>query len=288
MISVSDYEERLKTYKSRKELHDKWEAENPEETWNTKEKGLRWMCNPYRYSDFNPGEWAPVNDTNRYFDECKKDIEDRIKKYNRIALIIQGLFDRSEVLHPHAPAKTWTPDGFDACIKLIYDGSMVISNGEKPDFEAYRSECNASMRAGSMVVGQEEFWLLKEGAKESERRDKDWRYSKETYRPKTFEPRGNPGPGHVTAIADWKPRSRMAVFKWKRERQREDSWSGKWQGDPIDTSLTVPESALFNVSAYKAGDYKRFLGDSRTRQEYLKWAPFLMAAEDYVNGKLKK
>jgi hypothetical protein len=44
---------------------------------------------------------------------------------------------------------------------------------------------------------------------------------------------------------------------------------------------------LLNVSAYKPGDYKRFFSDPRTRKEYLKWAPLMLAAEDYHAGVLE-
>jgi hypothetical protein len=47
-------------------------------------------------------------------------------------------------------------------------------------------------------------------------------------------------------------------------------------------------NAVLNVSAYKAGDFKIFYADPRTRAEYLKWAPLLLAAEDYVAGKKDK
>jgi hypothetical protein len=39
------------------------------------------------------------------------------------------------------------------------------------------------------------------------------------------------------------------------------------------------------VSAYKPGDFRQFFEDPRTRQEYLKWAPLMLTAEDYYAGK---
>jgi hypothetical protein len=40
-------------------------------------------------------KYKPFDETNPYYDECIKVIADRIKYYNRIAVIVQGLFDRS-------------------------------------------------------------------------------------------------------------------------------------------------------------------------------------------------
>lgn len=52
-------------------------------------------------------------------------------------------------------------------------------------------------------------------------------------------------------------------------------------------SIAVPEAALFNAGAYKAGDIKQFFMDPRTRAQYLRWAPVMLAAEDFLAGKLK-
>lgn len=55
----------------------------------------------------------------------------------------------------------------------------------------------------------------------------------------------------------------------------------------INASITVESEKLFNIDAYKPGDYLQFFQDPRTRRDYMKWAPLLCAAEDYHAGKLK-
>ncbi len=45
--------------------------------------------------------------------------------------------------------------------------------------------------------------------------------------------------------------------------------------------FTAPVDELLNVSAYQKGDFKIFFADPRTRGEYLRWAPLLMAAEKW-------
>lgn len=57
-------------------------------------------------------------------------------------------------------------------------------------------------------------------------------------------------------------------------------------GEVTKARISVPLEKLFNVSAYQQGDFKRFFADPRTREKYLEWAPLLLSAEDYVNGKL--
>jgi hypothetical protein len=276
MMTVREYEDRVREHEDRDRQHAAWVAEHP---------GENAFLSPFYgfHHSFRPSEWEPFADTNLYYDECLKSVADQIKRYNRIALIIQGLFDRSPVLHPHPPVKSWTADGFAAAIELVYDGSAVLHNGPPPDFEAYRAQCNAQITQDSVLYGQELFWEKKEAMKESTRLDNDWR-NRSDWRPKTFRPHGNLGPGELARPDSWQPRAHKAVFSWSRERQTGDHWSGKRHGDPIRTTITVPVDELFNVSAYRPGDFKRFLQDSRTRAEYLKWAPMLLTAEEYHAG----
>lgn len=77
-------------------------------------------------------------------------------------------------------------------------------------------------------------------------------------------------------------------FRWMRERLRT-----KWVRDPdrfgymtpdhslIGTKFRCPLKKLLNLDGYLPGDYKQFYEDPRTRADYLKWAPLLLAAEDY-------
>jgi hypothetical protein len=70
------------------------------------------------------------------------------------------------------------------------------------------------------------------------------------------------------------------VFTWGRESNRRRHPS-------VRQTLSVPAGALLNISAYRQGDFKQFFADPRTRAEYLKWAPLLLTAEDYLAGKIE-
>lgn len=280
MMTVAEYEQRMTEKKSSRALYDQWFINHPNP--DPKDSG-NWSykySNPHRNDpsiDFEDYNWKPFDDTNVYYDECMKDVQAKIKEYNRIALIIQGIFDRSEALHPHPPVKTWTRDGFESAIHLVYDDSLTLTFGDKPDFEAYRKACNATITSGSMVVGQSLYWMQAEAEKENKRIDNDWR-NRDKHHHKTFEPYGDPGPGYITKINEWKPKSKMASFLWNRERLTGDTWT---LGRHIETKINVPMDRLFNADAYQLGDYKQFFRDPRSRAEYLKWAPMLMAAEEY-------
>ena len=89
-----------------------------------------------------------------------------------------------------------------------------------------------------------------------------------------YKPPGNPGPEKIGQAEKVMLRAKKARFSWHREAKHDFRM--------IPDSITVPFEKLLNVSAYQKGDYKRFFEDPRTRQEYLKWAPYLLAAEDYL------
>jgi hypothetical protein len=272
-MSVRQYEAEIREYEERKAVFDKFEKEHPKNKhnphWNY-ERGFRQR------------DWEKFDTENLYYDECVEALHAIIKKYNRVALIIQGLFDRSEILHPHPPVKTWTPEGFESAIELVFDSSNVLTYWEPPDFEEYRAKCNASLGKDSIVVGQEDYWLRVEAKKENARRDRDWR-DRSGHRVTRFWPRGNNGPGHVSRIEIWAPRARRATFKWTRKGR----WSPYGGEKKYVSSISVPASQLFNISAYTKGDYRLFFQDPRSREKYIKWAPFLLAAEDYLGGEIQ-
>lgn len=271
MMPVREYEDRLTEWTAKKALHDEWEANNPKQ---------HWMHNPHRLStEFEPSKWQRFDSGSVYHDEGVTKIQAEMKQNNRLAVIVQGLFDRSAVLHPHPPVRVWEPHSFERAVTLVRDAETVV-HGEAPDFEAYRREVNASLGVGSVVVGQEEVWLRREADRENTRQRNDWR-CRDPRNYTRFRPYGNPGPGRLAKIVDWKPRSRKATFEWEREMRGRDSW-----GKSAPVSMQVDADALFNVSAYQPGDFKRFLADHRTREQYLQWAPFMLAAEDYHAGKL--
>lgn len=274
-ISVREFESRAAAERQRERDYKAWEESHPGE------RNPHW-CSDHDFRGHSMRDWVPFDPTSVYYDDAAAELAREIKEYNRVALIIQGLFDRSMVLHPHPPVRTWSADGFDAAVKLVYDGTGVLHHGEPPDFEAYRALCNASLGVGSLTVGQDDFWQRREGARESARRDRDYR-DKSDYRPERYKPHGNPGPGYMARIERWS-KSKGGTFTWKRDKR---SGANYWNETVADT-ITVPAAELFNVDAYEPGDFRQFFADPRTRAEYLKWAPMLIAAEEHHANKAKE
>lgn len=282
IITVRHWESMCAAWDEKVRLHDEWEKKHADDE---SKPGVRSESNPHWVSSFDDPrrDYEPFNKSSVYYDDIEEEVAKRVKYYNRIALILQGLFDRSDVLHPHPPAKLWTPGGMEALVELQYDGAGALHFGEPPDFEAYRTKCNATLGKGSFAIGQEDEWELREARLENGR----WNSRGRGNPPTRVRPYGDPGPGYVGEIQEWRPKSGQATFRWTRERRSYGSyWYGRDKEKGIPCQITVPKAKLFNVSAYKLGDFKQFYQDPRTRAKYLQWAPLLIAAEEWHAGNL--
>ena len=252
-----------------------------------------WECaNPHGHRHDDPSHyfdsWEPFDKSSVNYDEALETIAKRARQWNRVALMIQGLFDRSEILHPHPKVESWSPEGFASAIQLVYDGEHVLHAGEPPDFEAYRAKLNESLGPDSVTIGQEAAWLARAQAKEYNRRANDYRLKwSEKNVQGWWRPHGDPGPGFLAKIAKWSDRSKKAVFMWTRDRRGGAYRYGDERGLKIEESIQVEAKTLFNASAYKKGDYLQFFSDGRTRMNYMKWAPILLTCEDWLGGKIK-
>lgn len=281
-LSVHEYKDMIKRHrieeKERKRKYAEWEKANadkddpfnPHDSWRS-----------FR----DRGDWYPFTPDSIYYDEAKAEIESRIRYYNRIALILQGLFDRSEILNPHPKAKLWEGDNFKEMVELVYDGGMVLHAGDKPDFGAYWRRCNKSLGKGSVTVGQDDYWQMLEAEKYCNQVERSYHGRRGGYRPQRYSPYGNKGPGFTARIAKWSKKKRQATYQWGREIQRRRrNWWRSEDGPHIQAKVTVPAEKLFNVSAYRKGDYKQFFNDPRTRAEYIQWAGYLLTSEEYLAG----
>lgn len=276
IITEDDYQERVRTYHERERKLEQWKKENPDKDRN--------FDAPYELrrhvGNFSPNSWEKVSPDSVYYDDAMDKMEKEIKKYNEFAIIIQGLFDRSEMLHPHPPVQVWDADSFNQNVKLIFDQDRALNFAEEPDIKAYINECNKHLKKGSMTIGQEDVWKLKEGEKETNRLVNNWRYTSNNY-PDRFRPYGNPGPGYIAEVKHITRKGDKCRYEWERQ-----SSSYRWdlRDKVYKCKLTVKVEDLFCIDGYKKGDYLQFFNNPRTRANYLKWAPMLLAAEEYVNG----
>lgn len=281
MMTKREFDRLVETSNRREAARKQWELENPKAEWEKSNPNKDWYySNPHRGERFSTSDWEPFDDTSVYYDLGIRKLKNEIKEYNRIALIVQGMFDRTLTLIPHNPVQMWRPASFAASVELVYDGSMALHWGEAPDIHSYIAACNAQANADSVMFGQELLWMEREAERENRKTENNWRIpNNNKYYYKTLRPEGDPGPGRVARMAGWTPRSRMATFTWLKARRA-------YSDDKVRAQLKAPLDKLFNVSAYKLGDFKRFFADPRTRAKYLEWAPMLLSAEDYHRGAL--
>lgn len=239
-------------------------------------KDREWVRLDVDSFDSSPN-YEPFTRESVQYDDIAKHLRGEMERHNRIVFVLQGLLDRSPALHPHPPWRLFDANGFEQAIVLHSDSDRVLVAGDKPDFEAYRARLNASITVGSVTVGQQEAWLRYEARKETDRRDRDRAWVNVDYRPEKWQPPGDPGPGRFARVARVDG-SGHVHYRWTKERARTD-------GPPVARKYGCKASRVLNVDAYQPGDYKIFFADPRTREEYLKWAPFLLAAEKFKAGK---
>ncbi len=218
--------------------------------------------------------YEPLVPENIFYDDAMKRIRAAALEHNRIAVIVQGLLDRSTCLHPHPPWRIWTPEGFAAGVELVYDVSRALTPGEAPDFEEYRRQLNRSLQTGCHTIGQKHAW---NEHMEEIYGDKSWRH----------EGRHGRGPSAIHRVHR-KKRDGSCEFRWMRHRAK-----AVWIDHPtkpgylkaaypeIEVKWICPAGRMTCVDAYTPGDFHLFYDDPRLRAQYLQWAPILLACEDW-------
>jgi len=229
-----------------------------------------------RYGSDSSENYHEFTPDNVYYDDIMAVIEAEKKKHNRLVLVMQGLLDRSPVLHPHPPWQLWTKEGFASAFELVYDDTRALSAGDKPDFETYRARLNSHLQVGSVTVGQEVAWEIREAERENRKRRNRGSYHRSDYEYKRLRPQGDPGPGKVAVVVNYSEKSRSVTYEWLKEKDN--------QPRDVRAFLKTGEENVLNVDAYKPGDFHIFFDDPRTRQEYLQWAPLLLEAEECHAG----
>ena len=229
----------------------------------------------------SPDAYEQLTPQSIYYDDVMQRVREATLDHNRIAVIVQGLLDRSTCLHPHPPWRIWTPEGFAAGIELVYDVSRALTPGEAPDFEEYRKQLNKGLRTGCHTIGQYAAWSA---YMMNLYGDKAWRH----------EGRHGRGPGKIHRVHLMK-RDGSCEFRWTRSRAK-----AKWVDHPtksgylqatypeIEVKWLCPAEHLTCVDAYTPGDFHLFYDDPRVRADYLQWAPILLACEDWHHARREK
>jgi len=222
------------------------------------------------------------------FDDHMKKVENLLKHYNRIVILIQGLLDRSMVFHPHAPINLRNQKDMEKWVVLLRDEEMGLPSN-KVDWAGYRNQLNSSIKIGKWICidsAYDEKW------KDGKQGDK-WDKPKRGYY-------ANVMPDFCQVDGIKKDRSKVRV-SWPQGRLSKPR-QGKWIDSPTRPGYGhyetiyetdrmchewLPIGRVMNVSDYNLGDYKMFLCDRTLQGEYLRWAKYLIKAEDWARDRAK-
>lgn len=225
------------------------------------------------------GRTVEVGPADEEYDDAVKARANKMKQYNRILFIIQGLLDRSDVFNPHPRIFLSKPEHADQWIKVNHDEEDGLPSSNPPLWEDYKNACNARIKAGAVVFG---IFQHKRNRRSWRERDEDlWEDWKDYFR--------------VESLSRDRQKVRLSYplpsrTGWQYPRKqyymdegRQCYGHGGWGDWPVNKRGHVETKIknVFNCEAYQKGDYKTFLCDGHTKGAYLQWAPFLLAAERF-------
>lgn len=226
------------------------------------------------------------------YDEFAEELFKNLRGYNRIVVLIQGLLDRSECFHPHAPINLASEASMHEWLRFIRDEEDCIDDGAETWAE-YRERVNRMIVKGT-VICTGNFRDLKKRPYDCAPLPKFIavaKVRKGTKRdaiPEKLEPRTyrviNPGRDESECVGV--PGVEVEWPQGTRSGYEHGDW-GRYGTWPVDTMLRawIPLSQCVNYDAYKAGDYRAFAQSTTQKRSYLEWAPTLFRCEDRALGR---
>ena len=206
-------------------------------------------------------DYELINDTNYFFDDIKSLSWDRYKRQNDLAILVQGLFDRS-TFFGHTKVSLFQ-EGFEDKVKLVYDLEKGLYSGDMPDFKSYLTNGRIDSKKGDVFFGHKKIW----------QEEQDEKASRHQFYDRIDIPK------YLKADSVIKKRDGRTVvkFKWQTEHPY---WS-KAKTPARNNVFECDIDELINVSHYKLNDCEVFTKDPRCRDRYPEWGEFMMAAETY-------
>lgn len=216
--------------------------------------------NPFSVAD-DLKKYNLIDETNYFFEDIKKINWERYKRQNDLAIVIQGLFDRS-TFFGHSKVSLFK-NGFEDKVKLVYDLDKGLYDGDMPDFNLYLTNGRINSKAGDVFFGHGKLWEHEQDCKAENQRFYD-RISIPNYL-------------RADSIIKKRDGRTMVKFKWKTEHPY---WS-RAKTPARNNVFECDINELINISNYKLNDCEVFTKDPRCRDLYPKWGEFMMAAETY-------
>ena len=238
-----------------------------------------------------PVEYVTQDSVN--FDDHMKKAEALIRQYNRIVILIQGLLDRSKVFHPHSSINLRSHKDMERWLVLIRDEEMGLPNN-KVNFEDYQKQVNSTLEVGKWVYIDSAY---DERYKNGENPNYSGRRFQEPPK-RGWNTNSMPRLRRVDAMKRDGSEVQVSWQKGRLAKAKQGKWIdsdtrpgwGHYEYDYTTERMChewIPVNRIFNVSDYNPGDYKMFLCDRALRGKYLKWAKYLLTAEDWARERAK-
>lgn len=205
------------------------------------------------------------------YDDAVESRNEKLKHYNRIFFIIQGLLDRTEVFLPHDRIDFANEDCVAQYVVPVRDEEDGLPTSQPISWEAYRDELNSSLKRGDVVYA--DFECYDKHAFTSDKRAHYCGY----YR---FEKKK----GDKFIVSGVQTR-------WGYQFPKAREWLGESKGELGDWPMkrrkmySLHRDELLNCEAYAPGEYKLLLCDAKMKGQYLRWAKFLLNCERYHKKK---
>lgn len=227
------------------------------------------------------GEWVDIQPGSKAWLDAEKKADDRRRHYMKTALVIQGLIDRTTVLHPlPAPAiSVLQNDSYDAGhVRLVTDAEQAIGTGMTP-FREWLRGLNARLRPGMRVLGA----FGSEGFRQ-------WR-SENGDGHERITPRGASYPpsneiltiDRVSGDGGFVIKYARTDKRWGYEHRDADGYEwGTWGEWPYKTRASVTvysdDSFVLPFDLVTVPELERYLNARTERHNYIELVPLMKAA----------
>lgn len=238
-------------------------------------KSISAKRDPANYNPFTDQKeielFKPVNDDHYFFDSIKKSMWANYKNQNELAVLIQGIIDRTDFFG-YTEASLFK-SGYEDYIKLVYDKKSGLYDGDMPDFKGFIKNLNDNSEAGDLFYGHAEIWSELEDDRRDSYKQRQGYYG--------YERVSIPPYLKAQKIINKRDGRTVVLFKWQVERD----YLSKAQSTHKNMSFECEMKHLINISKYQQGDHKQFIDDPRSRAQYPAWGEKIMMAENFYRAK---
>jgi len=227
----------------------------------------------YNWKNREDDEWTEdITPDHVEYDDSVDEVEKKLKHYNRMIILIQGLLDRSRVFMPHSGIKLTRDDHMGKWLVCVRDEEKGLP-ANRVTWKEYRDQLNKSLRKGKMVFSK---W-----------RDTTIPYETKHYRGRDWDLGTRPPVTEVVQVAKDRSQVKVRWMKTGYAMGRYDKYGDWVAGHDYERGVMtwIPMEEIFNLTDYNIGDYKMFLCDRALKGKYLEWAPALLTAEDMARVK---